>query len=120
MPHRRQFIALAGTTLGIAAAGCVDHEPDFLVTDTRRVPRGHHLEYGVSIENEHPNRREGELTLTLVYDQNGDTETWTETDEIILGRGSSVQRTYLFENVLTDGRTPERFELETELIESAD
>ncbi len=120
MPRRRQFLALAGTTVGIAVAGCVDHDPDFLVTDTRQIPRDNHLEYGVSIENEHPDRREGELTLTLVYDQNGETETWTQTDEVILGRGSSVQRTYLFENVLTGGRTAEAFELETELTETPD
>jgi len=129
MLRRRRFLVLAGVTAGVGLAGCADAEAEFLVTNVQRVHRSgddrfeypEDVLYWVSIENTGPEREEGRLELTLVYDpSDGGRETWSKTDDISLARGSSVRREYVFEGVFEESNDIEDYRLEAEIVQDAD
>lgn len=126
MVRRRRLLALASASLGFGLAGCLDHEAEFLVTRVQRVhqPGDRRFDYPedvlyqVSIENTGPEREAGRLEMTLVYDpDDGEQETWSRTDDISLGRGSSVLQEYVFENVVDSADDIEDYRLEAELVQ---
>lgn len=120
MVDRRRFLVFAaGCTL--ALAGCASQEAEFLVTDIQRIHQPGHemfdypedILYRVSIENTGPSRQEGTLELTLIYDpESGTRETWEQSAEISLSRGTSVQREFVFENVYEEGNKIETYQLD--------
>lgn len=119
MATRRRVLAAVGASLAVGLAGCLeeDEEGEFLVTDAHPVPDGRNLRYHVSIENSRPSREEGTLELTLVYDpEGGERERWEKSDNVSLGRGQSVQQTYVFENVYEDTNDLDDYELEGEIV----
>ena len=120
MGSRRQFLALAGSAAVVGLAGCAEHEAEFLVTDVQSTAMERDIRYRLSIENSGPSREEGTLELTLTYDTDGESETWSKTDDLSLARGSSVQEEYWFEDVLTDGRELADFDLDTDINQNDD
>ena len=126
MVHRRRFLVLAGVTAGVGLAGCAEAEAEFLVTDVQRVHRSgddrfeypEDILYRVSIENTGPEREEGRLELTLVYDPvDGDRQTWSKTDDLSVSRGTSVRRAYVFEDVFEAGNDIADYSLQAEIVQ---
>lgn len=102
---RRAVLTLAGATLSTGLAGCLgdeDEEPQFLVTNA--LVAGTVGESGVrvrvTIENERSQRQTGTLAVTLRYDPpEGESQQWSKTEDISVGRGSSPRYEYTFADV---------------------
>jgi hypothetical protein len=126
MVRRRRLLALAGGALVAGLAGCAEQEAEFLVTDTRRIHqvggRGYDypqdILYRVSVENTGPEREEGRLELTLVYDPgDGDGQSWSKTENISLSRGTATRRRFVFENVYDVSSDIEDYQLDAEIVQ---
>lgn len=124
--RRRHVLALA---VGGGLAACVEAEAEFLVTKTLQIHRRgddrfdypEDILYRVSIENTGPNREEGRVEMTLIYDpENGERETWSKTDEISYGRGRAGREEYVFENVYEEGRDLDDYTLEAEIVQDSE
>ena len=123
---RRNVLALA---VGGGLAACVETEAEFLVTKTQRIHRRgddrfdypQDILYRVSIENTGPNREDGRLELTLVYDpENGERKTWSKSDTLSYGRGRAGREEYVFENVFDGSRDTDNYRLEAEIVQDGE
>ena len=124
--RRRQVLALAGASLGLAA--CVEAEGGVLVTDTQAIHRAgddrfdypEDILYRISIENRGPDHQDVQLELRLTYDPpTGEGQTWPadgpRVRELTVPRGTSVREEYVFENVFEDGRSLDSYSLDATL-----
>ena len=126
MVRRRRLLALAGGAAVLGLAGCAEQKSEFLVTQTRLVHREGDRQYDypqdilyeVSIENTGPQRQEGRVEMTLVYEPgDGESRSWSKTDPISLSRGTSVQEQYVFEDVFDLDRDTDDYRLEAEIVQ---
>jgi hypothetical protein len=124
--RRRQVLALAGASLGLAA--CVEAEAGVLVTDTQVIHRAgddrfdypEDILYRISIENRGPDHQEIQLELQLAYDPaTGEGRTWPadgpRVKELTIPRGTSVREEFIFENVFEEGRSIDDYSLDATL-----
>jgi len=125
MVRRRRLLALAGAAVA-GLAGCAEQEAEFLVTDVQRIHqaggRGYDYPqdvlYRVSVENTGPQREDGRLELTLVYDpEDGDRQTWSKAENVSLSRGTATRREYVFEDVYEERNDIEDYRLDAEIVQ---
>ncbi|MEF8813083.1 MAG: hypothetical protein V5A55_04615 [Halovenus sp.] len=111
---RRQYLGVVAGTLGIGVAGCIDENPEFLVTNLEVIHQNGfgNVDYTypddmlvrVTIENEYPERREGTVVVVLEYAPDGEPiESWEEREFYSLGRGVSPQPYFVFPDAYRPG-----------------
>jgi hypothetical protein len=133
---RRQFTGLFASGAAVLLSGCTeafgeylgnDQEGELLVVTTNlRVADalGEEIEYPADIgarivvENRRPDRQQATLEATLRHDPpDGETEEWTKSRELNLGRGVSPTIEMEFESVYQEDDELENFEIDARIIE---
>jgi hypothetical protein len=120
---RRQYLGLAAGTFGVGVAGCIDENPEFLVTNVEVIHQDGfgNVDYTypddmlvrVTIENEHPDRREGTVVVALEYAPDGETvESWEQREFFSLGRGVSPRPFFVFPDAYRSGSGVEDYRAE--------
>lgn len=123
---RRRWLAVFGSGVAGAIAGCSDEEPEFLVTNTQLIHRqgDDRFDYPedvlvrIAVENGKANRQEGTLQITLTHDPGTggeDVEEWTQEDEISLGQATSKQLHYRFRDVFDPGNDIENYTIDAQI-----
>ncbi len=113
---RRQYLGVAAGALGTGVAGCLDENPEFLVTNVEVIHQSGfgNVDYAypddmlvrVTIENGYPERREGTVVVVLEYAPDGEpVESWEEREFYSLGRGVSPQPYFVFTDAYRPGST---------------
>ena len=132
---RRQFTGLFASGVAVLLSGCTeafgeylgnDLEGELLVvtTNLRVADALGDAEYPATIsariviENRRPDRQQATLEATLRHDPpDGETEEWTKTRELNLGRGVSPTIEMNFESVYENGDELTNYAVEAEIVE---
>lgn len=117
---RRRWLGIVGTTAAVGTAGCLggeDDKPEFLVTNTQVIgpvdPDG--IRVRVTVENEKSERQSGTLEVVLKYPPSG--ESWQQTDEISVSRGTTPLYRYIFEGVHEEGNEVLEYVVDAEILD---
>jgi len=123
---RRHFVGLAGLTVGVGLSGCGDVKTEFLVTNSQLIhqagdPRFEYPEdIGVrlTLENTSPDQQSAILVVTLAHEVGGELiDSWTKTEETVLGRGSSIREFMVFESAFEPEDTIDNYSIDASLEE---